>query len=143
MALYLGREKMAPILKGGAVSNSVKYITGTVTSDEDGIITFPELDFTPTMITVWNIEESDFEDPDAEYSCYNGVLVCAILINDIWIAQVAKSDSGSAYISNATYDTWGSGNSAIEYVNGQYQYHIDYSQNLLFANTEFNYAIYG
>lgn len=118
MALYLGKEKIAPILKGGAASNSVKYITGTATTDEHGIITFPELDFTPTMITVWNIEESDFEDPDAEYSCYNGVLVCAILINDIWIAQVAKSDSGSAYISNATYDTWGSGNSAIEYVNG-------------------------
>lgn len=111
-------DKINSLPSAGGTTSGINCATGIVTSDDYGVITFPKLDFTPTMITVWNIEESDFEDPDAEYSCYNGVLVCAISINDIWIAQITKSDSGAAYISNATYDTWGSGNSAIEYVNG-------------------------
>lgn len=155
MALYLGKEKIAPILKSDAASNSVKYITGTATSDEYGVITFPELDFTPTMIAVWNVveidqkanAEEDGEEWDDSYTqyTYNGVMLLAVYHNGQWFSQVANSNSGQSYISNASYGYY-DGGAAIEFDGNVYIYNIDkgvINNNYSLGDMEFNYAIYG
>lgn len=155
MALYLGREKMAPILKGGAVSSGISCATGTVTSDEYGVITFPELDFTPTIITVWNVveidqkanAEEDGEEWDDSYTqyTYNGVMLLAVYHNGQWFSQVASSNSGQSYISNASYNYY-DGGAAIEFDGNVYIYNIDkgvINNNYSLGDMEFNYAIYG
>jgi hypothetical protein len=53
MAIYLGGQKVGAILTNKVFPNS---LTGTAISDDDGIITFPELNFTPKIITVWNVK---------------------------------------------------------------------------------------
>lgn len=141
MALYLGREKL-----GVTVERERNCLKGTVTSDANGIIVFPELSFTPTMITVWNIEETDWStDPDWEDDwvryTYNGIMLTAIYQNGTWIAQVPVTSSGGVNISNATYTT----NTAIGTVVGLYTYDLHFAESAPknFANMEFNYAIYG
>ena len=160
MALYLGREKMAPILKGGAVSSGISCATGTVTSDEYGVITFPELDFTPTMITVWNVEKRDLkaeaEEGGEEWddSCvryvYDGLMLMAINQEGVWISQGLCGGSGEVNITNASA-TGGTqeflpeeSSSGISSNGNVYSYMLGrYNGYGMGANIELNYAIYG
>lgn len=154
MALYLGSKKVGVTIPRGDSSGGIHCVTGTVTSDEYGVITFPELDFTPTMITVWNIVEIDekanieedggeWDDSYTQYT-YNGVMLLAVHHNGQWFSQVANSNSGQSYISNASYDYYGGG-AAIEFDGSIYTYAVDrgIAGDYALGSTEFNYAIYG
>lgn len=143
MALYLGTEKIAPIVQ---VSTNCK--TGVVTSNDNGIVTFPALNFTPNLIAMWNVQQTA-NDGDVPY-LYTGVMLFAINQNGYWISQAVVSESGGAYIANGTA-TGGTGeffpdkpSSCISVDGNVYSYQIARSAgNPEFTNTEFHYAIYG
>lgn len=96
MALYLGNEKLNVVFTKSAGSNdSVRCVQGTVVSDANGVVTFPELDFTPSVIAVWNITQ--VENGDGETSVrylYTGVMLMAINRDGYWISQGLADGSG-------------------------------------------------
>jgi hypothetical protein len=140
MAFYLGKNKICTVLMRGANSNDdgVKCVRGTVIVDDDGVVTFPELDFTPKLFAVWNIMELQWDDEGADWPCFNGTMLFAVYTDLGWVAQASKSNSGDAYIANATYDL---GPDTITYDGYVYKYKVDYSGSM--TGTELNYVIYG
>ena len=163
MAVYLGSERVGvTLVKRGTGGSGVKYASGKVTSDENALVTFPKLDFTPKMIVVWNVElidyaELDGVDPsewpdDMVRYFHNGVMLIAIYIDGKWVSQGISESSGGVYITNESasggtmefFPT--STSSGISINDGVYSYllcryrgqHLDE-----IADTEFNYAIYG
>lgn len=153
MALYLGEEKLAP-------SNTI-YVeipvptsnckSGIVTSDENGVVTFPELDFTPNMIALWSVKKIDlkaeaeaagdeWEDGWLQYM-YEGYMLMGVYHDNTWITQSAVSDSGGMLISNESYSV----GSMVNVEDGRYTYRIsrDIDEGSSFADVTFNYAIYG
>ena len=151
MALYLGEKKVSPVLH-----KEQRCAKGKIMSDENGVITFPKLDFTPKIITVWNIamydwtKSDDWEDGMIPYT-YDGIMIFAVNHNGIWISQIPHSNSGSVTISNSSYV-----GDALTFESGRYCYnltlragvfddyeHSQYGMAYNTANTEFNYAIYG
>lgn len=142
MALYLGTEKIAPIIHAGTNCK-----TGVVTSDNNGIVTFPALNFTPNIITVWNIDQVD-NDGDVPY-LYQGVMLMAVNNKGYWISQCVADNSGTVYLSNASAEG-GTGEafpdapaSSISINGNIYSYYLTRGNNADLSNTEFNYAIYG
>lgn len=143
MALYLGTEKIAPIIHAGTNCK-----TGVATSDNNGIVTFPALNFTPSLIAMWNVQQ-EANDGDVPY-LYTGVMLFAINQNGYWISQAVESSSGTTYIANASA-TGGTGEyfpdapaSSISINGNVYSYQIARATNFPeFTNTEFHYAIYG
>lgn len=148
MALYLGSNRV-----GIAVPGGTKCATGTIVSDSHGVITFPELEFTPKMITVWNVRqidnkasaEEDGEEWDESYVryTYDGVMLTAIKQDDMWFSQGISNESSGAFISNSSWNTGGNGTISIS--DNIYSYTLDRygDNNNYLANKEFNYAIYG
>lgn len=169
MALYLGNQKVS--VRAGAISGP-KYAVGTVVSDDNGIVTFPKLDFTPKIITLWNVgvtdlaaewnpDEGNFPDDYIRYM-HSGTMLMAINIDGHWVSQGLMDTSGGVNITNSTFNTVNrSGeqefaSSGITVNNsGIYSYtlhrydiaDVDMSsaEDTFFdiTNTEFNYAIYG
>jgi hypothetical protein len=143
MALYLGKDKVCPITLQKSASQpdgGIKCVRGTAIVDEDGVITFPELEFTPTIFAVWNITRSQWNDESADWPCFNGAMLFAVYTDLGWVAQATKAGSGDAYIANATYEI---GPDTITCSNNVYKYKVDYSHNMGMVNTELNYVIYG
>lgn len=153
MALYLGEEKLA-------TSNTI-YVempvptsnckSGIVTSDEDGIVTFPELDFTPNLIALWSVKKVDlkaeaeaagdeWEDGWLQYM-YVGCMFMGVYHDNTWITQSAASESGTMFISNESFSV----GSMVSVEDGRYTYRLarDISDRHCFADVTFNYAIYG
>ena len=88
-----------PISSGGGGGVSSNIVSGTVTSNEYGEITFPMPEFEPRQIMVWNIREIDFDD----YIGHDGVMLCAVkLQSDHWIAHYMVQGSGTYYIAQAS-----------------------------------------
>ena len=156
MALYLGGEKLAPTFMktiggGGGPSMGENYATGTAVADDDGIVTFPELSFTPKLIAVWNAEKYDLKaeaeangdewDPDRMPVTVVGFMAFAIYKDDMWITQGLRSESGEAYISNQTADA----RSGVFVDGNTYSYRIVRytSDGCVIAGETFNYAIIG
>ena len=158
MALYLGSEKLGvtiPVPVGGSDGSSgVHCATGVVTVDDDDIIRFPELDFDPTLIAVWNVTERDLkeeaedegEEWNEDYVQYvqEGLMAFAIYDSNIeeWIVQVLKGGSGQAYIANESFQMAGDNIPVYMEANG-YCYNLDPFGDEGIAGMEFNYAIYG
>lgn len=152
MALYLGGEKLAPsnVTRIETSSPTGNYKAGTVTADENGVVTFPELDFTPTMITLWSVEKvdlkaeveargEDWEEGWTQY-VYKGFLLMAIYEDDTWISQGLGNNSGDTHISNASF----SFGSTVSIENGRYMYRLHREGfNDSFEGVVCNYAIYG
>lgn len=150
MALYLGSEKLELAIAEYSNSSSL-CLTGTAISDSNGVVTFPQLDFTPKLIAVWNITKRDLkaeaeangEDWDDSYTqyIYNGSMVFAVYQDGVWVSQGLTGMSGEVFISNATFDS-GSG---ISVNNNTYSYRImrNTQDGEVVANELFNYAIYG
>lgn len=147
MALYLGSNKV-----GVTIPRTPNQLTGTVTSDSNGIVTFPELSFTPKIIALWNITkedlkisaEEDGEEWDDTYAryVYVGSMLFAFYQDGLWISQGFMDNSGSVNISNASV----SGGSCVSVNENIYSYRLGRYSSLLgdnIANTTFNYAIYG
>ena len=150
MALYLGEKKVTPVLH-----KEQRCANGKVMSDAKGVITFPKLDFTPKIITIWNVRkhdwttDEDFEEGWVPYT-YDGIMLVAVKHDDMWLAQIPHANSGAVGISNGSYVK-----AAITVDNGIYSYNLalrsstgDYDHNTYgdafnIANMEFNYAIYG
>lgn len=110
------------------------YLKGKVTSDSDGLVTFPKLEFTPNMIVVWSIQNDG-----------DNVLFAAFYDKSIgeWMSQVG-ADLGygqeDIVLSNASYSI----GSVIIVNDGVYSYNIgrrSIEDNLI--NRTFNYVIYG
>ena len=150
MAVYLGSEKVGVVLE-----KQKHFASGTVTSDANGVVTFPELGFEPVQITIWNIKQTDhkamfeagetddWEDYYVRYT-YDGVLLTSIKqLDGVWISLSTISNSGSVVISNASFSANGEGR--IFEHDGNYSYHTNRVDGTAanFPNTEFNYAIYG
>jgi hypothetical protein len=120
-------------------------------ANDDGIVTFPELSFTPTLIAVWNAEKYDLKaeaeangdewDPSCMPVTVVGFMVFAVYKDDIWITQGLRSESGEAYISNQTADA----RSGVTVDGNTYSYRIMRHTNDggLIAGEVFNYAIFG
>ena len=164
MAVYLGSERVGvTLVKKGTGGSGVKYASGKVTSDENGVVTFPKLDFTPNMIVVWNIKlidyaELDGVDPsewpdDMVRFVHDGVMLTAIYINGKWVSQGLAESSGGVYITNESA-SGGTGeffpnysSSGISIDDGVYSYLLCRYKNSehleAVANMEYNYAIYG
>ena len=153
MALYLGNQKVAPVHKVSIPTPvSAATITGQVDIDENGVLTFPKLDFTPKMITIWNIEARDLKQEVIEEGeewdnswvrwAYNGIILTAINIDGVWISQGLMHYSGAVVISNATYTA----GSMICEDNGQYAYQLVRDQEwdafIDEVSSTYNYAIY-
>ena len=155
MALYLGNQRVAPT---NTVSIPVPVngaVTGQVDMDENYVLHFPELDFTPKTIVVWNIEEEDLKqeaeargeewEEDWVQYLYHGIILTAINIDGIWISQGLFHGSGEVVISNATRDV----GSLIHFDGTNYSYDLtrhnktptDYIPGGRDGAT-FNYAIY-
>lgn len=164
MAVYLGSSKVGiasiAITSGGSSNNSssnLNCLRGTVTSDSDGVITFPELDFTPNLIVVWNITRIENGDGEESVSyLYDGVMLMAINNNGYWISQSIAPNSGEIRITNAsaeggTGEFFPESSSSGISVNGNiYSYQLfrynDYpgeDSQYDITDVEFNYAIYG
>lgn len=165
MAVYLGSERVGvTLLKKNTSASGVKYAGGKVTSDENGVVTFPQLDFKPNMIVVWNVSVRDlsknYEQENGEpfptdyvRYVYEGTMLFAINQNGVWISQGMGGNSGETHITNASYNG-GTGefrpqdtsSSGISINDGIYSYQLsrygDQVDNRI-IDTEFNYAIYG
>lgn len=162
MALYLGSEKVSATL-GGSLPSGIKCVTGTATSDNYGIVTFPELDFTPAMIAVWNVKKIDWAEKDEDWDgtkvqyTHVGVMLMAINQNGTWISQGIMDNSGGIQITNSsgkggTQEFLPTESASGISVNGNvYSYLLCRYSDQIFGengnhditNTEFNYAIYG
>lgn len=156
MSVYVGRKKV-----GFTVNRGVKCMTGTATSDSNGVITFPKLDFTPTKILVWNIKridhkelaEEDGEEWDDTYIqyTYDGIMLFAIYKDGKWISQGLGDNSGDVYITNASAEGGtgefaedGESSSGISVNGNVYSYQLDrYRYDAPVAHKVFDYAIYG
>ena len=142
--------------------SSGHMLRGIAETDENGILTFPPLDFTPNVILVWNVEEQDHGDgtwdPDDGYVRYTieGTMLMAIRENGKWISQGALESSGAVYITNASA-TGGTGEFLPEssssgilengniysYQIGRYPTGHEYVEHVPdFSYLEFNYVIY-
>ena len=78
---------------------TANVVSGTITSDEQGTITFPMPAFEPKQIMVWNVREIYLDD----YTGHNGVMLCAVkLETGHWIAHYMASQSGVYYIAQAS-----------------------------------------
>ena len=115
MSLYLGTEKVGItfLSKVTDLIPSGNFASGDAWSDDDGIVTFPELSFTPNMIALWNVQERDlreeaeangeeWDDSYVQY-IYEGTMVFAIYQDDTWISQAMGGQSAEMYISNASH----------------------------------------
>ena len=163
MALYLGSEKLGvtiPVYTEG--TSNIKCATGTITSQADGTILFPELNFTPKMIAVWNVEQVDLAEEEGLLGEWDessiryiqrGIMLFAIFEQDMWFSQVAfyNSDSIAMAISGDQADLDGDyeadnlpyGAQAISIIDNRYCYHLHKRAAEIAADMEFNYAIYG
>lgn len=140
--------------------SSGHMLRGVATTDNDGILTFPPLDFTPNAILVWNVEEIDNGDdtwePDSGYVRYTieGTMLMAIRENGKWISQCMTNNSGAVYITNASAEG-GTGeflpessSSGIFEDGNIYSYQvgcyppIEHENGQDFSQMEFNYVIY-
>lgn len=86
MALYLGDKKVCPVI-------GTKFAEGTVTSDSNGYVLLPKLDFTPRTIALYKYEtyNNDSGEPDSSdipYRAYNGA-ICTYLD----VGELVHSDS--------------------------------------------------
>lgn len=164
MAVYLGSDRVGvTLVRKGTGGSGVKYASGKVTSDENGVVTFPKLDFTPNMITVWNVSLIDhkeiveswgeeWSDDNVRYS-HDGVILTAIYIDGKWISQGLAESSGGVYITNESASGGtleflpNSSSSGISLNDGVYSYLLCRYKNSehleAVANMEYNYAIYG
>ena len=164
MAVYLGSQKVGVVINRASKNNSgYKCLKGTATSDEEGIITFPALDFTPNLIAVWNVSKYDLKneaDPEEEWDAsyiryvYEGSMLFAIRQGNQWISQGFGHNSSDVYITNASHnggtdwaeETHPYAPSGILQNGNVYSYRLsreaeaDQSE---YADIEFNYAIYG
>ena len=59
MAVYLGSQKVGVTIGPIKADSGVKCMRGTATSDENGIVTFPAVEFTPSMLAIWNVKQID------------------------------------------------------------------------------------
>lgn len=170
MALYLGKQKVsAKVGVRFTPKDSLHYATGTIMSDDNGVITFPELGFTPKIITIWNVSQRDLAEeweeanPDEDYPedycqySFEGTMLMAVNIDGTWISQGLSDDSGSVAITNASWNgvnhTSNSPATGITFNDGIYSYYLNRHYTEDFAgkentyfditNTRFNYAIYG
>ena len=158
MALYLGKEKVGVTIKvgtsaGGEVTSGVKYATGTEVTTPDGMLYLPPIDFTPSKILVWNIQENfaDESAGDVLYF-YSGIMLLAVYdpSNDIWYSQIAGANSSEVYLSNASISIDGDdqpenaphAGQAVTYEDGAYVYRIARGDGSAYGDTLFNYAIY-
>lgn len=111
MSLYLGDQKLAL-----SISHTyTNYITGTAMSDNDGVITFPKVDFTPIMIAIWNVVERDLKQEyidsgqgekwDESWVRYvqTGIMLFAIYCDGHWVSQGLTERSAGTYISNDSF----------------------------------------
>lgn len=149
MALYLGSEKVGVTIARG--KSAINYATGTVTADDSGIITFPELSFVPTMIVVWNVTQHDLkaeaEEEGSEWEegwvqyIHTGIMLFAVYQDDTWVSQGLASESGGAFVSSETYNS----GSTVSFANNRYSYRIlrNPAQTAYYDGEIFNYAIYG
>lgn len=137
--------------------SSGHMLKGVATTDDDGILTFPPLDFTPNAILVWNvetidnsIEDENWEEGFVRYTI-DGIMLMAIRENGKWISQGMHNHSGGAFITNSSYkggtgeflpESSSSGilenDNVYSYQIGRYP--VDASD--YFSNMEFNYVIY-
>lgn len=164
MALYLGSQKVGITTLRGGSSGGINYASGKVTSDDNGVVTFPQLDFTPTMIVVWNVSVRDLSENYEEENgepfpedwvryLHQGIMLFAINQEGMWISQGIRGNSGDTNITNSSWDggtgefkPQGYSSSGVSINDGIYSYQLcrftgeveDY-----IMNTEFNYAIYG
>lgn len=149
MALYLGSEKIDVASASGR--SDVYYAAGTVKANDAGVLVFPELPFTPKMITVWNVTQhdlkaeaeatgEDWEDGWVRY-VHSGIMLFAVYQDDTWVSQGLASSSSGAFISSETYLA----GSTVSFKNNRYSYRIlrDPEQTAEFDGEIFNYAIYG
>ena len=153
MGLYLGGEKFAGVITRivNSSTDSTNSLSGFTQSDENGIITFPELNFTPKLIAVWNINRRDLKaeaeagedwDESLVRFVYEGFMVFAIKSQGVWISQGLTQNSGEVYISNASY----SFGSCVSVQDNIYSYRLgrdNETSSSFFANADFNYIIYG
>lgn len=153
MALYLGEQKVGMGFVG-RVEIPVptgNYASGTAVADDNGVVTFPELGFTPKLIALWNVYQRDLkEEAEAEgwdweedwvRYVHSGFMLFGIYQDDTWVTQALTSNSGEALISN---ETWSAG-PAVSVSNNRYSYSVakleQYSD--YFAGETFNYVILG
>lgn len=93
------KEKVENLPEAGGNTPLLNIISGTVTSNEYGEITFPMPTFEPKQIMVWNVREVDFDD----YVGHDGVMLCAVkLETGHWIAHYMAQESGSYFIAQAS-----------------------------------------
>lgn len=163
MAVYLGSERVGVAVYKKS-NEKAKIKSGKVTSDENGVVTFPKLNFTPNMIVVWNVrvrdlsgdyEENYGEPLPEDYVRYihEGVMLFAINQDGIWVSQGMIGNSGETNISNASWNggtgelkPQGYSSSGISINDGIYSYQLSrYGDQVddSIIDTEFNYAIYG
>lgn len=157
MALYLGNQKVCPIIYKEIQNNQ---LTGKIMSDNNGIITFPALDFEPKLIAVWNVVRYQNGDGiEMAESLITGVMLFAVYTADGWVSQGLTGNSGGVYITNASAEG-GTGesfpqssSSGISINNNIYSFQLaryydiagrlENAEYYDITNTEFNYAIYG
>ena len=163
MAIYLGEEKI------NITKTPVHFISGTVRSDDEGIINFPSLSFEPKIITIWDISKIDLkaeaEANGEEWSddyliryVHDGVMLMAVNIDGVWVSQSLAYDSGTIYITNASH--YAGINPGISEFSGTgiyydeengYQFLLskqegqgnNWTGNSDITEREFHYAIYG
>ena len=88
-----------PENSGEGENPTSNFISGTVTSNENGEITLQKTSFEPKQMMVWNIQEVEFE----ELSGFDGVMLCAVkLENGHWVAHYMTTASGTYYIAQAS-----------------------------------------
>lgn len=152
MSLYLGSDKLSLAISSfsNADESASGYVTGVAISDSDGVITFPELSFTPTMIAVWNVRQldlkeqaeangEDWEDGYVRY-VHEGTMLFAIYQDNTWVSQGLTGMSGQVFISNHTRDF----GSCVSVDNGIYSYRLSrYPGDSDGANELYHYIICG
>ena len=144
MSLYLGSEELSL-----AFRNYSNILKGTVESDENGVVTFGSLPFTPSLIAIWNIKQIDLKEglgEDEEWDeewiryTYEGIALFAFYHEGIWFSQCYQGASGETYLSQASI-TYGS---CVEINNGIYSYRIQRQPPAdVGTNETFNYLICG
>lgn len=150
MSLYLGKQPLD--ITVAKIGTGVQCATGTVVIDDDDKATFPRLDFTPTLIALWQMSTMDlkadaeergdeWEDDFVRY-VQEGVMLFAIYHNGEWCVQATDSHSNGTYISGESWD--GAREKCVQVRDGIYTYKLNYrGSNVAFAGETFNYAIYG
>ena len=149
MALYLGGKKLGATISRG--KSDIHCATGTVQANNSGVLTFPELSFTPTMIVVWNVKQRDLKaEAEAEgiqwgqdwvRYIHSGIMLFAVYQDNTWVSQGLATESSGMFISNETYEA----GSNVSFANNRYSYRVlrDNEQTQEYDGDTFNYAIYG